>query len=90
MIYLITYKSNIRYHLRDISSNSLFFRSNISKVEHVLEKYVVLLLQEALLTQFNANELEVLTYKNTVVCFTSVTPETSPKDGRPADGLVVC
>ena len=46
-------------------------------------------LQETLLTHFNANELDVLTYKNTVACFTPATPGTSPNSGRPAGSLVM-
>ena len=49
----------------------------------------MLFLQETLLTQFNANELHHLTHINTIACFATATPSTSPKGGRPKDGLAV-
>ena len=42
---------------------------------------IMLVHQETLLTQFNANELDQLTNNNTIACFTPTTPSTSPKGG---------
>ena len=63
--------------LRIISYKCKSFSSNISKVKQMLEKCDVLFLQEALLTQFNANELYQLTDNKTIDCFTPATPSTS-------------
>ena len=46
-------------------------------------------LQEILLTQFNANELDQLADNNTIASFTPATSSTSPNGGRPASGLAV-
>ena len=76
-------------NLRIISFNCQSFRSNISIVKLLLEKCDVLFLQEILLTQFTANELDQLNDNNTIACFTPATASTSPNSGRPRGGLVV-
>ena len=76
-------------NLQIFSFNCQSFRSNISIVKQLLEKCDVLFLQETLLTQFNANELDQLTDNNTIACFTPATPSTSPNGGRPRGGLAV-
>ena len=76
-------------NLRIISYNCQSFRSNIFVVKQLLEKCDVLFLQETLLTEFNANELEQLIDNNTIACFTPATLSTSPNGERPKGCLAV-
>ena len=76
-------------NLRIISYNCQSFRSNISIVKQLLEKCDMLFLQETLLTEFDANELDQLIDNNTIACFTPAIPSTSPNGGRPRGGLAV-
>ena len=52
-------------------------------MKQLLEKCEVLFLQETLLTEFNANELDHLTDNNTIACFSPATPSTFLNGGRP-------
>ena len=76
-------------NLRIFSYNCQSFRSNISIVKRLLKKCDLLFLQETLLTQFAANELNQLTDNNTIACFTSATASTSSNGGRPRGDLAV-
>ena len=75
--------------LRIITYNCQSFRSNKSVVKKLLEQSDILLIQETLLTDCNANELETVTDDRFIVEHRAAEHNGSFLTGRPSGGLAI-
>ena len=75
--------------LRIITYNCQSFRANKQFIKTLLQKCDILLLQETLLTEHNANELDTLVDNDFIFCHTPAVTNGNFLTGRPSSGLAI-